>query len=75
MIKNFHVLYVGQIELDNIGLAGTPANLEISRPGAENILAQFPGGSQKAEDYIDTSLIDALRAEGYFNAMAQKYKR
>jgi len=26
MIKNFHVLYVGQIELDNIGLAGTPAN-------------------------------------------------
>src|SRR5215475_11662713 len=26
MIKNFHVLYVGQIELDNIGRAGTPAN-------------------------------------------------
>jgi alkanesulfonate monooxygenase SsuD/methylene tetrahydromethanopterin reductase-like flavin-dependent oxidoreductase (luciferase family) len=26
MIKNFHVLYVGQIALDNIGLAGTPAN-------------------------------------------------
>ena len=26
MIKSFHVLYVGQIELDNIGLAGTPAN-------------------------------------------------
>src|SRR6202049_5360188 len=26
MIKKFHVLYVGQIELDNIGLAGTPAN-------------------------------------------------
>ena len=26
MIKNFHVLYVGQIELDNIGLDGTPAN-------------------------------------------------
>src|SRR5262249_22517738 len=26
MIKNFHVLYVGQIELDNIGLNGTPAN-------------------------------------------------
>ena len=26
MLKNFHVLYVGQIELDNIGLAGTPAN-------------------------------------------------
>jgi alkanesulfonate monooxygenase SsuD/methylene tetrahydromethanopterin reductase-like flavin-dependent oxidoreductase (luciferase family) len=26
MIKRFHVLYVGQIELENIGLAGTPAN-------------------------------------------------
>src|ERR1700740_3024550 len=26
MIKKFHVLYVGQIELDNIGLNGTPAD-------------------------------------------------
>jgi alkanesulfonate monooxygenase SsuD/methylene tetrahydromethanopterin reductase-like flavin-dependent oxidoreductase (luciferase family) len=26
MIKRFHVLYVGQIALDNIGLDGTPAN-------------------------------------------------
>ena len=26
MIKKFHVLYVGQIELDNVGLDGTPAN-------------------------------------------------
>src|SRR3954451_20233168 len=26
MISKFHVLYVGQIELDNIGLRGTPAN-------------------------------------------------
>ncbi len=26
MIGKFHVLYVGQIELDNIGRAGTPAN-------------------------------------------------
>jgi alkanesulfonate monooxygenase SsuD/methylene tetrahydromethanopterin reductase-like flavin-dependent oxidoreductase (luciferase family) len=26
MIKRFHVLYVGQIELDNIGRSGTPAN-------------------------------------------------
>jgi ABC-type nitrate/sulfonate/bicarbonate transport system substrate-binding protein len=55
--------------------AQSPADLEISRPGAENILAQFPGGSQKVEDYIDTSLLDALRSEGYFAAMQQKYKR
>jgi alkanesulfonate monooxygenase SsuD/methylene tetrahydromethanopterin reductase-like flavin-dependent oxidoreductase (luciferase family) len=26
VIKNFHVLYVGQIELDNVGIDGTPAN-------------------------------------------------
>ena len=55
--------------------AQSPINIEISKIGADNILAQFPGGSQKAEDYIDTSLIDALRGEGYFTAMAQKYKR
>jgi len=55
--------------------AQSPANIEISQPGVANILAQFPGGSQKPEDYVDTSLIDALRAEGYFAAMAQKYKR
>jgi NitT/TauT family transport system substrate-binding protein len=55
--------------------AQSPADLEISRPGAENILAQFPGGSQKVEDYVDTSLLDALRSEGYFAAMQQKYRR
>ena len=26
MIKRFHALYVGQVELDNIGRNGTPAN-------------------------------------------------
>ena len=26
MIERFHVLYVGQIELDDVGLNGTPAN-------------------------------------------------
>src|SRR5262249_16043018 len=39
----------------------TPLNIEPTRQGAENILAQFPGGSQKVEDYVDTSLIDAIR--------------
>jgi ABC-type nitrate/sulfonate/bicarbonate transport system substrate-binding protein len=55
--------------------AQSPVNIEISRPGAENILMQFPGGSQKVEDYVDTSLLDALRSEGFFAAMAQKYRR
>ena len=26
MIKRFSVLYVGQIDLDNVGAGGTPAN-------------------------------------------------
>ena len=55
--------------------AQSPANLEISRSGAENILVQFPGGSAKVEDYVDTSLLEALRSDGYFAAMAQKYRR
>jgi ABC-type nitrate/sulfonate/bicarbonate transport system substrate-binding protein len=55
--------------------AQSPSNLEISRPGAENILAQFPGGSQKVEDYVDPGLLEKLRSDGHFTAMAQKYKR
>jgi hypothetical protein len=55
--------------------AQSPANVEISGPGVGNILAQFPGGSQKVEDYVDASLLAALKAEGYFTAMQQKYRR
>jgi NitT/TauT family transport system substrate-binding protein len=55
--------------------AQSPATLEISRRGAENILAQFPGGSQRVDDYVDTSLLEALRADGFLTAMARKYKR
>ncbi len=55
--------------------AQSPANMEISLPGAANILAQFPGGSQKVTDYVDTSLLDALREEGFFSTMERKYRR
>jgi NitT/TauT family transport system substrate-binding protein len=55
--------------------AQSPTNVEISQPGVGNILAQFPGGSQKVEDYVDASLLAALKAEGYFTAMQQKYRR
>src|SRR5262249_14261094 len=34
MIKRFHVVYVGQIELENIGLAGAPANQRRDGNGA-----------------------------------------
>jgi ABC-type nitrate/sulfonate/bicarbonate transport system substrate-binding protein len=53
----------------------TPPNVAIDPTGAENIIATVapPDSGCKAEDYIDTSVLDALRAEGYFNAMEKKY--
>jgi ABC-type nitrate/sulfonate/bicarbonate transport system substrate-binding protein len=54
--------------------AQSPANVEISLAGAGNILAQFPGGSREPTNYIDTSLLDALRSEGFFAVMERKYR-
>jgi NitT/TauT family transport system substrate-binding protein len=51
----------------------SPLNLEPSAAGAANILKQFPNVSQKLSDYIDTSLLDALKKDGFFTAMQQKY--
>jgi NitT/TauT family transport system substrate-binding protein len=51
----------------------SPPDLEPSRQGAENILAQFPGGSSKTEDYVDTSILDDLKKAGFFAQMQQKY--
>jgi ABC-type nitrate/sulfonate/bicarbonate transport system substrate-binding protein len=55
--------------------AETPPNAEIDRAGAENILATVapPGASRNLDDYIDTSLIEELRAEGFIVAMEKKY--
>ena len=33
----------------------------------------FPGGSSKLDDYIDTSLLDELKKDGFFAALQQKY--
>jgi len=51
----------------------SPQNLEPSVPGAENILKMFPSADQKVADYLDTSLLDALKKDGFFAAMEQKY--
>jgi ABC-type nitrate/sulfonate/bicarbonate transport system substrate-binding protein len=51
----------------------SPPNLEPSLPGAQNILRQFPNVSQKPADYIDTGLLDGLKKDGFFAALAQKY--
>jgi NitT/TauT family transport system substrate-binding protein len=53
----------------------SPQNLEPSVPGVQNILKQFPNVDQNVGDYVDTSLLDALKNEGFFTAMEQKYKR
>jgi ABC-type nitrate/sulfonate/bicarbonate transport system substrate-binding protein len=50
----------------------SPADLAPSRAGAENILAQFPGSGAVA-DYVDTGILDELRAQGFFAAMQRKY--
>ena len=51
----------------------SPPNLEPSAAGAQNILKQFPKVSQKIGDYVDTSLLDALKGQGFFTAMQQTY--
>jgi ABC-type nitrate/sulfonate/bicarbonate transport system substrate-binding protein len=55
--------------------SATPLNAEIEHAGAENVLATTvpPTASRNLEDYIDTSLSDGLRAEGFFDAMQKKY--
>jgi NitT/TauT family transport system substrate-binding protein len=51
----------------------SPPDLTPSRAGAENILAQFPGGSSRPDDYVDTGILDDLAKAGFFAQMQQKY--
>ena len=51
----------------------SPPDLAPSRAGAENILAQFPGGSSQVGDYVDTSILDNLKTTGFFGEMQRKY--
>jgi ABC-type nitrate/sulfonate/bicarbonate transport system substrate-binding protein len=54
----------------------SPVNIEVSRAGTENIIAQVAKGdaSRKVDDYIDTSLMASIRSEGYIDALQKKYK-
>ena len=52
----------------------TPLNMEPSMKGAENVVARIGGaGSRNLGDYVDTSLIDGLKRDGFFDAMERKY--
>ena len=55
----------------------TPLNAEMTRAGAENIIdiVASPNASRNVNDYLDTSVFEELRAEGFFEAMQMKYKR
>jgi ABC-type nitrate/sulfonate/bicarbonate transport system substrate-binding protein len=57
--------------------AETPPDAEIDRAGAENVISTMvpPNASHKLDDYIDTSLTDDLRRQGFMDAMAKKYPR
>lgn len=51
----------------------SPQNLEPSSAAASNVLKQFPNVNQKVGDYLDTSLLDALKKDGFFTAIQEKY--
>ena len=51
----------------------TPLNADMTQKAAENTLAQFPGGSTKIEDYVDVSLLEEIKREGFITSLQQKY--
>ena len=52
----------------------TPLDLAVPRAGAENILAHFPKDvSRDLDSYIDLSVLEGLRKEGFFAALEKKY--
>jgi NitT/TauT family transport system substrate-binding protein len=53
-----------------------PMDLAPVQRGAENIIAQFPDAvSRKVDDYVDTSVLDALGKDGSFAQLQNKYRR
>jgi hypothetical protein len=52
----------------------SPLNLEPSRPGAQNIIDQFPTlKSRNIDDYVDEGILGELKKEGFFAEMQRKY--
>ena len=53
----------------------SPQEIEPTTAAAENTLAQFAaGGSVNTADYIDTSILDELRASGFTAGLERKYR-
>ena len=54
----------------------SPANLEPSRPGAQNIIDQFPAlKNRNVNDYVDAGILDDLKKEGFFAEMERRYAK
>ena len=54
----------------------SPVNLEPSRPGAQNIIDQFPVlKSRNVDDYVDGGILDGLNKEGFFAEIERKYAK
>ena len=53
----------------------TPLNAEMTRDGGAAVIAavDVPGDKGAPGDYMDESIHDALKSEGFFDAMARKY--
>lgn len=64
MIKRFHSLYVGQIELDNIGLNGTPANDR--RYSNERLIEVFETSKRVAQAMDECGYYCLWAAEHHF---------
>src|SRR5262247_3660347 len=64
MIKRFHVLYVGQVELENIGLQGTPADAR--RYGNDKLAEPFWAARDVAQLMDDLGYYALWTAEHHF---------
>jgi len=52
----------------------SPLDMELSRLGAENVIAELPDGARTGlEGIIDPSILDDLRRQDFFTALQRKY--
>ena len=54
----------------------SPLDIEPTRAGAANVLAQFPAGEAKGiDDYLDLGILDELKKSGFVADLQRKYVR
>jgi hypothetical protein len=53
--------------------AETPLNAELTREGARNIVEVLAPANKNVDAYMDDSVYNELKAEGFYAAMEKKY--